>query len=150
MTNPDFRDMFSALNDAEARYLLVGGYATMLYTQPRWTKDLDLWIEPTRENAERVTAALISFGAPSMASPEELASPGLIVQIGLPPNRIDLITTIEALRFEDAWSRRQPFTFGGVPIQVIHMDDLITNKRAVARPQDLLDVGWLEKAKARR
>jgi hypothetical protein len=142
--------MFSALNAAEARYLLVGAYAAMLYTEPRWTKDLDIWIEPSNENARRVRAALADFGAPAQVTEEELARPGLIVQIGLPPNRIDIITTAEGVQFADAWARRQAFSFGTVPIPVLHLDDLITNKRAVGRPQDLIDVASLEKARARR
>src|ERR1700674_2798647 len=106
--NPDFRDLFSELSAAEARYLLVGAYAVMLYTAPRFTKDLDLWIEASPENARRIHAALSRFGAPmSDLSLDDLASPGTVFQIGVEPNRIDVLTSVEGLRFEDAWQRRK-------------------------------------------
>ena len=146
----DLIDLFSELSAAEARFLVVGAHAVIHYTQPRYTKDLDVWVEPTPDNAGRVLRALVKFGAPvGQLSAEDLATPGLIFQIGQPPARVDILTSIELLEFAACWSRRQLTTFGGAPIQVVHIDDLIANKRAVGRPQDLLDVEWLEKAKAR-
>ncbi len=147
----DLIDLFSELSAAEARFLVVGAHAVMHYTQPRYTNDLGIWIEPTTENAERVLRALAKFGAPvAELSVAELSEPGLIFQIGQPPARVDILTGVEKLDFESCWTRKKDTTFGGVPIQLLHIDDLITNKRAVGRPQDLVDLEWLEKAKARR
>src|SRR5438132_1459599 len=102
--NPDFRDLFSELSAAEARYLLVGGYAVMLYTVPRFTKDLDLWVEPSPDNARKVHAALTRFGAPmAELSLDDLSAPGTVFEIGVEPNRIDIRTSAEGLRFGEAW-----------------------------------------------
>jgi hypothetical protein len=97
-SNRDFKDLFSALSVADARFLVVGAHAVMLYTAPRYTKDLDIWVEPTRENAERVHAALIAFGAPmSDLAVGDLAELGTIFQMGVEPNRIDVITSIDGV-----------------------------------------------------
>lgn len=91
-TNPDFKDLFSALCDAGAEFIVVGAHAVMYFTEPRYTKDLDVWIRPTRPNAEKVHRALTSFGAPmSDLTVEDLAGPGTIFQIGVAPNRIDIL-----------------------------------------------------------
>lgn len=103
--NPDFSDLFASLNAAGARYLLVGSYALAIHAQPRFTKDLDVWVSPDPENAHRVISALTEFGAP-MASltVADLAAPGLVFQIGIPPNRIDILTAIDGMSFDEAWS----------------------------------------------
>jgi hypothetical protein len=146
-TNPDFRDLFAALSARGADFLVVGGHAVMLYTQPRYTKDLDVWVRPTLENAVRVFQALADFGAPlTNVLVEDFATPGTIFQIGIAPNRVDILTTLAGLDFEQAWPNRTPSSYGGVPIGVLSAEDLITNKRAVARPQDLLDVDALVRA----
>jgi hypothetical protein len=143
--NPDFRDLFAALNAAEARYLLVGGYAVAFHAQPRFTKDLDVWTEPTAENAARVLAALRAFGAPiGDLSVEDLARPGIVFQMGVPPNRIDIVTAIDGVSFADAWPGRSATTYGDQPVPVIGKAALVQNKRASGRPQDLLDVTNLE------
>jgi hypothetical protein len=150
-TNPDFRDLFSALCDEGADFLVVGAHAVMYYTEPRYTKDLDVWVRPERGNAERVHVALRKFGAPMAdLGIEDLGVPGTIFQIGVAPNRIDVLTSIEGLSFDDAWPKRVESTYGGVSIALLSLDDLLTNKRAVARPQDLLDVQKLERAAQRR
>ena len=111
--NPDFRDLFAALNDSGARYLLVGGYAVALHAQPRFTKDLDLWIDLDDENPARVFEALRSFGAPLMElSAQDLAQPDLIFQIGVAPNRIDVMTSIDGVRFSEAWEAREVTRYG--------------------------------------
>lgn len=146
--NPDFSDLLSALSDAEARFLVVGAYATIVYTAPRYTKDLDLWVDATPENAERVYRALQRFGAPlADLTVDDLSVPGTVFQIGVEPNRIDIVTSVDAVLFADAWLRRTTATYGTVPISVIGFEDLLANKRAVGRPQDLLDVDQLEKAR---
>lgn len=148
--NPDFRDLFFEFNAAEARYLVVGAQAVIFHTVPRYTKDLDVWIDPAPENARRAYAGLARFGAPlEGVSPEDLALPGTVLQIGVEPNRIDVLNRIGDLEFESAWSRGVPSTYAGVPIAILGLDDLIAVKRAAGRPQDLLDATWLEKARER-
>jgi Nucleotidyl transferase of unknown function (DUF2204) len=147
-TNRDFSDLLSELSAAEARFLVVGAHAVVYHSVPRYTKDLDLWIEPSLENARHVFAALQRFGAPLRdLKVEDLTTPGIIFQIGVEPNRIDLLTDIEGLDFESAWQRRVAATYGDVPISILSLDDLLASKRAAGRPQDLLDAEWLERSK---
>ncbi|GEM_PF-145153 len=142
--NPDFRDLFSAFNDAGAEYLLVGAHA--VHTQPRYSKHMDAWVRPTRESAERVFRALARFGAPlEGVTPRDFADPEMIYQLGVAPNRIDVIMAIAGVDFEQAWTGRVETTYGGVPIHVIGKAELIRAKKASGRPQDLLDVEALEK-----
>lgn len=146
--NPDFRDLFSELSAVEARYLVVGAHAVIYHATPRYTKDLDIWIEPNPDNAQRVYTALTRFGAPMESlEVEDLATSGTIFQIGIEPNRIDVITELKGLSFEDAWRRRILSTYGDVPVALLGLDDLLVNKRAVGRPQDLMDVESLERVK---
>jgi hypothetical protein len=143
--NPDFRDLFAALNAAGARYLLVGGYAVAYHAQPRFTKDLDIWTEPDAANAARVYDALRRFGAPLQElTTADLERPGTIFQIGVPPNRIDIVTAIDGVGFHEAWPGRTETTYGDEVVQVIGRAHLIQNKRASGRPQDLLDLEILE------
>jgi len=150
----DFLDLLTALNVAEARFLVVGGYAVGVHGRPRATKDLDVWIEATSDNARRVMQALRDFGAPLGDLHEtDLETLGTGFKMGQPPSRIDILTQIEGVRFEDAWPRRIQTSFGAVPCGVIGRDDLLANKRAAGRPQDLADVAALErleKAKRKR
>lgn len=144
--NPDFSDLFAALNGAGARYLLVGGYALAFHGHPRFTKDLDVWVEAESENALRVHAALREFGAPLHdLSPEDLTRAGLVFQIGVPPNRIDILTSIDGVGFGDAWSERAMTRYGESAVPVLGRRQLIANKRATGRAQDLLDAEVLEK-----
>jgi hypothetical protein len=149
--NSDFKDLFSALSAAEARFLVVGAYAVVHHTEPRYTKDLDVWTEPTAQNAERVLRALASFGAPvGQLRPADLCDPETVYQIGIEPNRVDVLTALPALEFGPAWGRSVVTTYGGVEIRVLGLDDLILTKRALARPQDLLDVERLEASRRTR
>jgi len=145
--NRDFRDLFAALNAAAAsRYLLVGSYAVACHAEPRFTKHLDVWVEPVPENAEHVFAALRSFGAPlEGVRVADLARPEMILQIGIPPNRIDIVTSIDGVGFQEAWDGRTSTRYGDQAVTVIGRSQLIKNKRACGRPQDLLDVELLEK-----
>lgn len=144
-TNPDFNDLLSALNEAGAEFLVVGAHAVMAYTFPRYTKDLDLWIRPSRANARRVRKALAVFGAPlADLKDEDLAVAGTIFQIGVAPNRIDILTSVEALEFSSCFERAKVASYGQIPIRILGKADLIANKRAVGRMQDLLDVQNLE------
>ena len=141
----DFEEMLSALFAESVEFLLVGGYAVILHTEPRYTKDLDIWVRPTPANAKRVMKALKRFGAPTFrVRVGELAKPGLILQLGVEPIRIDLITEIEGVDFVKAWTRRALLPIGGMQVPVLSVEDLIRNKRSVARPMDLVDVSHLE------
>jgi len=149
--NPDFADLLRALSGADARYLIVGGYALGPHGVLRTTGDLDVWVEATLENAARVHAALAAFGAPLRdLSVQDLATPAIGFQMGVPPRRIDILTSVSGVEFGAAWPRRITVTVGGLSIPVIGREDLIANKRASGRPKDLLDVEALEKADLRR
>lgn len=143
--NRDFRDLLCAFSDADVRFLIVGAYAVTFHGRPRFTKDLDLWVEPTLGNAKRVYAALAAFGAPlGDVVIADLTQPRIVFQIGVAPNRIDVLTSVEALDFASAWERRVPATYLDVPVNYLGRSDLILNKRSVGRPQDLIDVNALE------
>jgi hypothetical protein len=136
-----------ALNAAEVRYLVVDGYAMAFHEHPRFTKDLDVWVEPTRANAARPWEALRSFGAPLRdLRMEDLTDPEAVYQIGVAPNRIDILMGVSGVDFADAWAERSEGRYGGVPFHVIGRAALIRNKRAAGRPQDLLDAQVLEQA----
>jgi hypothetical protein len=145
--NLDFRDLFAALSAEDAQFLLVGGYAVMVYTEPRYTKDLDVWVRPSVENGRKVLAALARFGAPIFdLTLADLARPGVVFQMGMPPNRIDILTAVSGLDFESAWERRLETKFGDVPIGVLGLRDLLLNKELVGRDQDHLDARGLRAA----
>lgn len=147
MTNRDFRDLFFALNAAEVRYLVVGAYAVTFHSRPRFTKDLDLWIDSDPVNAERAWKALAVFGAPvGDLEPSELTDPDLVFQFGVPPNRIDILTSLQGVEFPAAWSRRTRARYGDCDVSYRSKEDLIVNKKLVGRPQDLTDIDALEKA----
>lgn len=143
--NSDFCEMLRRLSAEGARFMLVGAHAVVYHTEPRFTKDLDILVEPSPENAIRVYRALAVFGAPLGAvSAADFAKPDLVYQVGVPPNRIDVLTSITAVEFGPAWRRRKRGEFQGVPVSVLGRNDLLRNKRAVARPQDLLDADKIE------
>jgi len=145
--NPDFRDLFAAFNAAGVRYLLVGGYALAFHGRPRFTRDLDVWTEPDAENASKAYAALGAFGVPLHdLRAVDLESPGLIFQIGVAPNRIDVLTAIDGVTFREAWPDRQETRYSDQAVPVISRDHLILNKRATGRQQDILDAEELEKS----
>ena len=147
--NPDFRDLFAALNAAHAEFLIIGGYALAVHGTPRFTKDLDVWVKANPENANKVWTALDAFGAPFLdLTLEDLATPGIVFQMGLPPNRIDIITSIDGVEFQEAWEHRLPSAYGDQSVMVIGVDDLIRNKEATGRPQDRLDAETLRQARS--
>ncbi len=147
---PDFRDLIGAFDAADVRYLLIGGYAVAFHARPRFTKDLDLWVDDSDENLTRVQRALESFGAPG-GLVEELrhADPLDVVWMGRPPTRIDLVKAIPGVVFDDAFGRRVVATWHGIDVFVIGLHDLIAAKKASGRDQDLIDVKMLE-GQARR
>jgi hypothetical protein len=145
LLNADFRDMLSALSDAQAEFLLVGAYAVAVHGLVRATADLDIWVRPSEENAPRVWRAVARFGAPMESIREEdFRAPGVVVQIGVAPRRIDLLTSIDGVDFDEAWRERTVVEIEGLRIPVLSRRHLILNKRAVGRPQDLADAARLE------
>lgn len=145
--NEDYLDMLSVLLNAGARFLVVGAHALSVHGVPRTTGDIDIWIERTERNAERVWAALNEFGAPIDAiqlKREDLLASGQVVQIGVAPRRIDLLTSITGVEFEAAWNKRVVHSVPPLDVPFIGRDDLIRNKKATGRLQDLADVESLE------
>jgi predicted nucleotidyltransferase len=144
--NSDFRDLLQNLNAAGVRYLIVGGYAVMVHSEPRYTKDLDVWIEADEANAGRLFAALAEFGAPMQDyQPSDFTTPDTFFQIGIDPVRIDILTSVRGLEFPQAWARSVAVDFGGVPAPVLSRQDLIAAKLASGRPQDRRDARRLQK-----
>ena len=128
------------------RYLVVGGYAVGFHSKPRYTKGIDVWVEPSPENASRVWTALAVFGAPlTGVTPKDFETPGLVYQIGVPPVRIDIPTRLEGVDFTEAWKARVDWHYGDVPMHVLSKSHLIANKRVVGRPQDPADIKVLER-----
>lgn len=142
----DYKDMFLELSAAQADYLVVGAFAMAGHKMPRTTGDLDLWIRPHPQNAEKVWQALARYGAPiETLTLEELSRPGLFFQIGLVPRRIDILTDIDGVTFEEAWNSRVYRHFDDLHVPVIGREHLLVNKKATGRPKDLADVAWIEK-----
>lgn len=141
----DFKELLRLLSDFQVEYLVVGGYAVIKYTEPRYTKDLDLWIRADSKNAAAVFRALTAFGAPLEGfTDDDFAHEGYFYQMGVAPVRVDILMSIPGLAFDDAWSRRVMVDFDGIPTWVISREDLIASKRMLGRAQDLVDVELLE------
>ena len=145
MLNSDYRDILSILSEKKVKFLLVGAYAMAVHGYPRSTMDIDLWIMPDPENAVLVLQALDAFGAPSGAlSLEDLQKEDLIFQIGTAPRRIDILTSVDGLTFNEGFAHSQLIDIEGVPVHVLSIPDLIANKRASGRLKDLADIEALE------
>ena len=143
--NPDFVDLLRAFAEAEVRFLVVGAYALAHHGRPRATGDLDVWVDPTPLNAERVLAGLRAFGAPvSGVSASDFSSPGLVLQIGVPPGRVDVLTALSGLAFDDAWPGRARGAFGPIEVDYIGRAAFVANTRATGRARDLGDIEALE------
>ena len=143
--NQDFVELLRAFVAADVRFLIVGAYALALHGRPRATGDLDVWVEPSPENAPKVMTALSAFGAPMAGiSAADFARPGVAYQIGVAPGRIDVLTDLTGLTFAEAWSDRLRHSFGDVDVDFIGKSSFIRNKRAVGRPKDLADIDGLE------
>jgi len=146
MVNRDFRDLIAEFNAQGVEYLVVGAHALAAHGIVRATKDLDIWIRPSIDNAPRVFRALAAFGAPLHDLTEaDLSTEGLIFQIGIAPIRIDVITRIDGVQFADAWSDRVQTRFGDQPTAVLSIRHLMQNKRAAGRLQDLADLEQLQR-----
>jgi hypothetical protein len=147
MLNPDFRDILSAFSDAGVEYLLVGAYAMASHGYVRATGDIDLWVRPGPDNAQRVFEALRRFGAPLRGvSESDFAQPNIVLQLGVPPRRIDVLTAIDGVAFEEAWSDRVELTVGGLRIPVLSREHLIQNKEATGRAKDQADAEALRRS----
>jgi len=139
--NQDFKELLQPFEEHEVEYMIVGGYAVIRYTQPRYTKDLDLWIRPSRENAARIRHVFRKFGIPLIeVTEEDFASPGLQFMVGVHPNAIDFLTTIKGLDFDQAWQKRRTFKTSAGTLIHLSLEDLIVSKRAIGRLKDLADI----------
>ncbi len=142
----DFVEFIECCVNREVKFLVVGGYALAAHGHPRATKDLDVWVLIEPANADRILAALADFGMDSVGlTQSDFLEPGVIVQLGYPPVRIDLLTSASGVTFEDCWDRRITIGVGSVEAGFMSHADLIVNKRASGRPQDLVDIEVLER-----
>lgn len=155
--SPDIRDFIRLLDTHDVRYLIVGGEAVIYYGHARLTGDVDFYYDREEGNARRLYAALDKFwegSAPGLSGSRELTEDGLIIQFGVPPNRIDLLNRIDGVTFEEAWENRAVVSLEvhgrAVPVSYVGLDDLIRNKEAAARPKDLDDLPFLRKARELR
>jgi len=146
--SPDYKELLQLLNEFEVQYLIVGGFAVMKYGEPRYTKDLDVWVHSSASNSLRLIEALKKFGAPldnDRITAETFREKQVVYQIGIAPVRIDILTEITGVEFVEAWKNRVPTTFFGVPVQFISKVDLEKNKHALGRASDLKDLKWSPK-----
>lgn len=144
--NSDFTELLKIFNDNQVRYLVIGGYAVIQYAEPRYTKDLDLWISTDPTNAAAVYQALRAFGAPlANLTVDDFGEEGYFYQMGVPPVRVDILMGIPGVVFEAAWQQRVEIDFDGLAVAFIAKADLIAAKLAAGRPQDLLDANALSK-----
>lgn len=142
----DFEELLGSLNAHEVRALVVGGFAFAYHARPRYTKDIDIWIDPSPENVERLLRALDDFGFGSVGlKPEDFSTPGRFVQLGFPPNRIDIMTSVPGVGFAEAWEGRVEDLYGETRVCYLGRTDLIRSKKAAGRPQDLADLDVLHR-----
>jgi predicted nucleotidyltransferase len=143
--NQDFKEFIQSLNDNGVRYLLIGGYAVAVHGYPRYTKDMDIWVEMSEENAAKIVKALNEFGFASLGLKEtDFLAPDQIVQLGYPPGRIDILTTVPGVEFVDCYPTRVATEVDGVTVSCIDLENLVKNKKATGRHQDWADVENLE------
>jgi hypothetical protein len=141
--SPHYKELLQLLNQFEVEYLIVGGYAVMKYGEPRYTKDLDVWVRNSAQNSIRLVEALNRFGAPldhDGITPETFTGKQVVYQIGVAPVRVDILTEITAVEFSDAWQKKVAGSFFSVPVHFISLDDLLANNRALGRDSDLTDL----------
>ncbi len=144
--NPDFLDLLRALADAEVEFLVVGAYALSFHGAPRASGDIDIFVRPSRENAGKIWLALLAFGVPLAAAgvaESDFEEPDLVYQIGLPPRRVDILTSISGVSFDEAWASRVAATVAGRTVHFIGREMFVRNKLAAGRPKDLADAARL-------
>ncbi len=140
MLNQDFKEFIQSLNDNQVHYLVVGGYAVAFHGNPRYTKDLDIWIALSPENASHIVEALNLFGLKSLGlTAADFLEPDTIIQLGYPPNRIDLLTTLSGVDFDNCYAARVQVEIDNTWVNFIDLDNLLINKRATGRTQDMAD-----------
>jgi len=145
MLNQDFKEFIQLLNDNQVKYLVIGGYAVAVHGHPRYTKDIDIWIEISEENAQKLVTALTQFGFDSLGlTSDDFQTPNQIIQLGYPPNRIDLITNPDGIDFQTCYDSKIEVTLNDVPVKFINLDNLKKNKLASGRLQDLADLENLQ------
>jgi hypothetical protein len=141
MLNQDFKEFIQLLNANQVKYLVIGGYAVAIHGHPRYTKDIDIWIETSPENSQKLMEALIEFGFGSLGlDAEDFQSPDQIIQLGYPPNRIDLITTPDGIEFESCYQAKIEVKINDINVNFIDLENLKKNKQASGRLQDLADL----------
>ncbi len=141
MLNNDFKEFIQLLNVHDVRYLVVGGYAVAFHGHPRYTKDIDIWIMLEKMNAERMLDVLTAFGFSSLGlRADDFLKKDNVVQLGNPPNRIDILTDLSGVIFEECYLKRNSIDIDGVSINFIDIENLIQNKKASGRHQDLADI----------
>jgi len=140
----DLREFIELLNSHDVHYLVVGGYAVAIHGHPRMTGDIDFFVETTDENARKLESVLADFGFAGLGlSAEDFLDPGTIIQLGRPPNRIDLVTSLSGVTFADSWEKRVRHVVEGVPLLFVDKQTLLANKAASGRPKDLADLAAL-------
>ena len=143
--NQDFKEFLQSLNEHNVRYLIIGGYAVAFHGYPRYTKDLDVWLQLDQDNAAAVIKALDTFGFGSLGlTAQDFLEPDQVVQLGYPPSRIDLLTTLEGVDFESCYAARIEVVLDEITANFIDLENLKRNKQATGRPQDLADLANLE------
>lgn len=143
--NRDFNEFFQSLNANGVRYLVIGGYAVGFHGHPRYTKDIDVWIDCTATNARRMMTALQAFGFGSLGlNAADFQTPDQVIQLGVAPNRIDILTSASGVTFGRCYRRRQIAVFDSVPVNFIDLENLKINKRSTGRTQDLADIESLD------
>ena len=141
MLSSDYEDLFSTLNAHKIKYLVVGAHAVMFYSEPRFTKDMDVWIPSVLNDVRKIHGALKAFGAPLRdVTPDDFADPKMILQIGVAPVRIDIMTELPGVSVAQAWKHKKRSRYGKTSIYLLGLDDLIQAKKAFGRPQDKLDL----------
>ncbi|MBK6713715.1 MAG: hypothetical protein IPG57_01060 [Burkholderiales bacterium] len=140
MLNSDFKEFAELLGARGVEHLVVGGYALAAHGHPRYTGDIDFWIRPTPDNIERLLLALGDFGFGSLGLTRDDFGSDSVIQLGHPPRRIDLLTTLDGVDFSECWPRREVVALGGVTLNIIGRGDFISNKQAVGRLKDLADI----------
>lgn len=137
----DFKEFIQSLNDNHVRYLVVGGHAVAFHGHPRYTKDIDIWIEATQDNSERIIAALADFGFASLGlKSADFQQPGQVIQLGIAPTRIDILTSLLGVKFSECYVKRESATIDEVEVHFIDLENLKRNKSQTGRAQDIADV----------
>jgi hypothetical protein len=143
-TQPDFRELLALFNAHHVEYLIVGGYALAFHGAPRFTGDLDIFVKPEAANAQRILTALEAFGFAAVGlTPSDFECPDQVVQLGVPPVRIDLITSITGVSWDEAWAGRVSGRYGDIPVYYIGREQFVANKRATGRTKDVADLEGL-------